>query len=565
MYHYHQSNVHMRYEQYKYDYMNLLRFFIKGGYYGANNIDNVDIVPLHKITTEQKNLLLTLVSDNNIMKSIKNSDIWSPDYINKLIDYSNNNFDIDTNNDSINYRVNYYFAILVGEKLCGYCGLIPMIDPYAGGDLQLEIMLDENSRKKGIATCALAKLLGWFDNKFRQNANLWSVPEANNEPANKLSLRVGGILQFKTEINGKMHNCYLCTNKEHTYCHRTIDRSTIGALTFPYKNIYYTNNQIKYMFNVLKKYTYQNRILNQEYTLRYIDIPKQRMLFDNKYFLLTSDPKDYFNFNILSDIFQEECRMKCTVKGSIPPFDYFNKNKVSISERCLKKYGMITPFYLREAIYELSRECTSHRPSNIMALIQMFKAKSVLDISSGWGDRLLGAMAMKCRYVGTDPNHCLHTGYKSMIDRFADDKNKYTVIENEFETANLPNEQFDLVFTSPPYFDLEVYTSSSDKTQSSKYKQEQLWFDNFLKPSLIKAYAHLKYGGTFAININNMNKFSTYVTQMIKLIDGFESSSYLGLISYANEKLVNPQPIWIWRKYDGLITSTTETEITTET
>ena len=56
-------------------------------------------------------------------------------------------------------------------------------------------------------------------------------------------------------------------------------------------------------------------------------------------------------------------------------------------------------------------------------IIEHFNSKKILDMSSGWGDRLVGAMAcnIDC-YHGFDPNSCLHPGYKKMIEFFKDQK-----------------------------------------------------------------------------------------------------------------------------------------------
>ena len=61
-----------------------------------------------------------------------------------------------------------------------------------------------------------------------------------------------------------------------------------------------------------------------------------------------------------------------------------------------------------------------------------------------------------------------------MIDTFANckDKQNYILIENGFETATLPNTKFDLVFLSPPFFDLEKY-SNYDNDSLTKYKTEK--------------------------------------------------------------------------------------------
>ncbi len=202
---------------------------------------------------------------------------------------------------------------------------------------------------------------------------------------------------------------------------------------------------------------------------------------------------------------------------------------------------------MRETIYNNVKECTIHRPTNIIAMIKIFGAKSVLDMSAGWGDRLIGAMAADVEYVGVDPNKCLHPGYQEIIKFFNKSPKKYLLIEDKFEEVDLPERNYDLVYSSPPYFDLEIYTSESP--QSSEYTKEEEWFEHFLKPSLLKAWNALITNGIMAININQ-KKGETYIQKMLNLVNGYNNSVYLGVISYADKKLYNPQPIWIWRKVD---------------
>ena len=50
-----------------------------------------------------------------------------------------------------------------------------------------------------------------------------------------------------------------------------------------------------------------------------------------------------------------------------------------------------------------------------------------------------------------------------------------------------------------------------------------------------------------AININQ-KQGDNYIEWMLNDVGKFINCEYLGVISYANEKLTNPQPIWIWIK-----------------
>lgn len=145
----------------------------------------------------------------------------------------------------------------------------------------------------------------------------------------------------------------------------------------------------------------------------------------------------------------------------------------------------------------------------------------VYDPSSGWGGRILGALAClnerAIHYVGTDPNkdHWMEqlnqTKYEYLAGFFRGNVRtrfapEYKIFrcgseeiheEPEFQKFY---EEIDFVFTSPPYFAAEGY--SDDPTQSHiKFPQYELWRDHFLKQTLKTASEWLKPGGFLCLNI----------------------------------------------------------------
>ena len=141
---------------------------------------------------------------------------------------------------------------------------------------------------------------------------------------------------------------------------------------------------------------------------------------------------------------------------------------------------------------------------------------NIYDPSSGWGGRILGAMASKKRihYIGTDPNtdNWIDEIDKSRYEYVADFFNEHGLETNPFweepkntyhyfqlgseHVGDHPDYQqykgkLDMVFTSPPYFDREQY--SDDDEQSFKaYPMYSDWRDNFLKPTLTNAFNSLR-------------------------------------------------------------------------
>jgi DNA modification methylase len=60
----------------------------------------------------------------------------------------------------------------------------------------------------------------------------------------------------------------------------------------------------------------------------------------------------------------------------------------------------------------------------------------------------------------------------------------------------------DLIFSSPPYFNLEHY-SSADSQSYRRYPSYASWRDGFLEPVLVASYRALRPGGHLVINVAN--------------------------------------------------------------
>ena len=78
---------------------------------------------------------------------------------------------------------------------------------------------------------------------------------------------------------------------------------------------------------------------------------------------------------------------------------------------------------------------------------------------------------MDVYYDGVDPNTNLADSYENMLD-FVDrnnlyDRKKANMITQDFLTFK-SDVRYDCVFTSPPYFDLELYCDQ--KTQSTRFR-----------------------------------------------------------------------------------------------
>jgi 16S rRNA G966 N2-methylase RsmD len=311
---------------------------------------------------------------------------------------------------------------------------------------------------------------------------------------------------------------------------------------FPWKRKFYDDHTIKRWMKNLEETATLPRFVVRDYNFRNIS---GKFSFHKKKYVFIWEEEDYENFNMLSDMFQEEERMKCKRKFErFSPYDFFFKNVPLILSKI--KGTKIREFDVREALYNLTSECSSHRPLNMAFMIDLFVSSrgKILDCCAGWGDRLIGAISRRGKiseYVGVDPNPRLFKGYEEMIKFFVSptQRKKFRMINSRFEDYTPSKGYFDLVYTSPPYFDFENYRIEIIQ------KTSEDWFNGFMLVLMEKSTVALKKGGILAININQ-EKGEDYVEKLIKR--KYSCLVFLGVFPYANSLLKNPQPIWIWQK-----------------
>ena len=128
----------------------------------------------------------------------------------------------------------------------------------------------------------------------------------------------------------------------------------------------------------------------------------------------------------------------------------------------------------------------------------------VLDFSSGYGGRMLGAMTsnMRYHYTGIDPNTKTYNGLYALGHLLTElqmgngfDMN-HTVSE-EFDAE--PN-SFDAAFSSPPYFNLETYTDEPTQCMN-RCSNIDSWFVLYVEPTLRMLHRVLDKDAIYAVNI----------------------------------------------------------------
>ncbi len=422
-------------------------------------------------------------------------------------------------------------------------------------------------------------------------------------------------LHHKTNKNTKMIENYIITKY---------------LFTFPYINKYITINDVIILarfiqdpkhYNVtmpvkplqLKQFAPKNKLLLSLYMglIDMFDISNKKLVRANY---------------LLMDYFSEYCKIKCKRSDqSIEPSKQFNIQAIKsliaqklisyikLSHRSLKRASKTNtnihkehktsknilvlsknsidtlikqdPYILSMSISDIIYFCNYFRPSLVLQILYYFESltsrhiKSVLDMSAGWGDRLIGCMLYGCDYTGFDPSECMKPVYRTIIKtlnpifninnigrngkkngtdegvvgndsnnngnnnidtdtsniKLADKKNNHVVYANGFENSEkyLTGQKFDLVLSSPPYFDLEQYETGQSQSYK-KFNGFHNWLINFLFASLKILWSHINDNAYMILYIDDIRtKKESYIwcePTIYFCIENLPYCEYKGLI-----------------------------------
>lgn len=128
---------------------------------------------------------------------------------------------------------------------------------------------------------------------------------------------------------------------------------------------------------------------------------------------------------------------------------------------------------------------------------------TLFDPCAGWGGRMLGTVSSGWHYIACEPNTETYRNLLELVE--------FLGIADNVTLLNQPAEHFDygslrgkvdVVLTSPPYFNLEVY--SAESTQSyNKHKNYTEWKDQWLIPLIKECTSLLKPSGVSCWNAMN--------------------------------------------------------------
>ena len=201
-------------------------------------------------------------------------------------------------------------------------------------------------------------------------------------------------------------------------------------------------------------------------------------------------------------------RIKAKTKSGISFYNAIRNKKISQSllkyvkrwkRKTIMKKNMVN---LKYDVFQLIYGSVNQfRPSVAKWLYCLLGAKKgILDISAGWGGRCLAAISLGIPYIGVDANTNLKKSYEQMIKMYAGEgsegsASKVKMIFSPAEKVDFSKFEYDLIFTSPPYFTLEKYENMP------AYGSKKEFLDVFFIPVILSAWKYLKVGGKMALNM----------------------------------------------------------------
>jgi hypothetical protein len=243
-------------------------------------------------------------------------------------------------------------------------------------------------------------------------------------------------------------------------------------------------------------------------------------------------------------------------------------------KRRMKQVNRISDVEIRKAMrcFSGAQAVSNFRPTAAAAIYHHFLPKEggvTWDMSSGFGGRLLGAMACDRvrKYIGTDPSTLTMKGLREMKGELLPmlgelwperPKLEIELRERGSEKFTPDPETVDLCFTSPPYFNCEEY--ADEATQSYiKFPTKDRWMHGFVKQTLANCWRALRPDGHLVINIAGVKTYPELVTDFKQLAEnnGWENVGEAGLKLFRmmgtrkrkdGYEVMKTEPLLIFRK-----------------
>ena len=196
-------------------------------------------------------------------------------------------------------------------------------------------------------------------------------------------------------------------------------------------------------------------------------------------------------------------------------------------------------------------------------------AKTVLDFSAGWGDRLTGFLAaatvQSIDIIDPRPGsiQCCEKQYK-FIYPLTKCRPILTMHQGGAECVLylLPSVSFDLIVSSPPYFNLEEYGETDEEAVGQIRKTVSTvdgYVEQFLRPCMTQCARLLKPGGKLVINLDDNKRAGLHICKrLLEVAASVDTLSFVGTAGLRkgngfgngikSQSTTKIEPIYIWTK-----------------
>lgn len=211
--------------------------------------------------------------------------------------------------------------------------------------------------------------------------------------------------------------------------------------------------------------------------------------------------------NLVCDYFTLDERLHTALKGGVSFYGFLDEweTKWSKNANIMRMYNESTYTShirrVRNAYKMWIGTCTIFKPLQTLTILETLPCNvALLDPTAGWGGRAVGACIKNIpRYIGIENNQNLREPYSRLIDFLKTQST--TQIEMYFQNAltiDYTTLKYDLVLTSPPYYNLEKYR------EMVCYKTKREWVEQFYRPLFVAIFESLQVGGCMALNVNDV-------------------------------------------------------------
>jgi hypothetical protein len=207
-----------------------------------------------------------------------------------------------------------------------------------------------------------------------------------------------------------------------------------------------------------------------------------------------------------------------------------------------KNHSEIKRLYCMHTLYH-----GSIKPMSIMQAYRVINryiddgaSRVVLDPFMGWGGRLLAAHCSGAStYIGIDSNLNLKTCYDGLLHALksvASATCNFQLIFDDVENIAFDTLHYDMVLTSPPYYNIEVYPHMSKKSTAE--------WDGFYTRVFQNMWDNLSKGGVFAVNVNA----KIYNAVLLPLLGQQQDTIPLNMA--CNGKRMYEEYFYVWKKFN---------------